>query len=118
MKLGTLMLHVGNAASLEEVRRWYEDHLDLKVEGENPGESVFYETNGGTTLALHIGPVLENPEQLTLYFEVDDIDNVHQRLDRDGVVFTQTPRDRHWGGRVAETADPVGHSVHLMSWRS
>ena len=118
MKLGTVMLQVGHAGSLDESRRWYEDHLGLKVRIEEPGESVFYETGGGTTLALHVGPVLDHPERITLYFEVDDIDGLHQRLNRDGVAFREIRRDRHWGGRVAETADPVGHLVHLMSWSS
>ena len=116
LRLGTILLQVGDADSLETARRWYEDHVGLQVVTEEPGESVFFAKDGGTTLGLHTGPRLEHPDRLTLYFEVADVDAVHQELRHKGVEFMEPPTDRNWGGRVAKTSDPVGHSVHLMTW--
>ena len=116
MKLGTILLNVGDVDALKQAREWYQNLLGLNVRTDEPGESVFFAENGGTTLGLHTGRPLPSPDLLTIYFEVDDIDATYEQLSGRGVEFTREPGDRPWGGRVAETSDPIGHAVHVMSW--
>ena len=52
-------------------------------------------------------------EQVTTYFEVEDVDAVCDRLGEAGVVFDQAPADMPWLWREARLVDPSGNVICL-----
>lgn len=116
MRLSTVILNVGESDGLEEVRRWYEDVLELTVSSEEPGHSVWYEA-GEITLGLHVGIPLQHAERITVGFDVDDVDELFRRLSAKGVPFDGQPVDKPWGARAVSTHDPLGHTVTLATSR-
>jgi uncharacterized glyoxalase superfamily protein PhnB len=72
--------------------------------------------DGEATLGLHrtnANAAAPWHEGIRLYIEVDDLDNVCRRLEEQGVVFDQAPRDMPWGWRHAYLRDPDGHELSL-----
>jgi catechol 2,3-dioxygenase-like lactoylglutathione lyase family enzyme len=99
------------------VRDWYAEKLGLKVAEETP-RFVMLRGESGAALAFHVGEPLGTPERIQFHFEVDDVDQVYQRLVDQGVTFESPPIQRPWGVRSTTTFDPAGHSVELTSPRS
>lgn len=114
MRVTTVILNVGGAADLETARRWYEDVLGLTVDMEIPDHSVWYRP-GVMVLGLHVGVPAGNAASTCVGFEVDDVDELFQRLSAAGVKFDGAPVDKSWGARAVSTHDPVGHTVTLAT---
>lgn len=114
MRVTTVILNVGDAAGLETARRWYEDFLGLTVDMEIPDHSVWYRP-GEIVLGLHVGVPAANAASTCVGFEVDDVDELFERLSATGVKFDGEPVDKSWGARAVSTHDPVGHTVTLAT---
>lgn len=61
------------------------------------------------------GASVEHPERLQMHFAVPDVDAEYDRLQQEGVQFSEPPKDMPWPWRHAYTSDPAGHTVELMS---
>ena len=114
MRVTTVILNVGESADLETARRWYEDVLGLTVDTEIPDHSVWYRP-GEIVLGLHVGVPAANASSTCVGFEVDNVDELFQRLSASGVKFDGEPVDKSWGARAVSTHDPVGHTVTLAT---
>lgn len=113
MRLETVYLEVGPAATMEALRDFYRDRLGLAVASEEPGHSVWLDA-AGVRLGFHACEEAEKePGIVNLSFAVDDVDAEAARLEADGVSIAQGPMDVPWGGRAAVLFDPAGHTVWL-----
>jgi catechol 2,3-dioxygenase-like lactoylglutathione lyase family enzyme len=54
------------------------------------------------------------PEQVTVYFESDDVDGDCERLCQLGIEFEHRPTDQPWLWREARLRDPDGHKLCLF----
>jgi predicted enzyme related to lactoylglutathione lyase len=112
MAINVVMLKISDANLLVVLRDWYMKYLKLKVIDEAIGRYVFLGGGGaGAQLAFHVGKPSDNPDSVTLYLEVDDVDRLYADLHNQGLQFIVTPEDRTWGGRVAMLRDPAGYIV-------
>jgi hypothetical protein len=114
MKLTVLILQVGDVESLERCHDWY-TRLGLASSApDNPGESYWFDTGNGTSIGIHTGPRLSEPERITVGLEVDDVDVTYRQLSDDGFLFHGLPRTKEWG-RSVSLSDPGGHTVTIVS---
>lgn len=112
MAVNVILLKVADPNMLVVIRDWYTKYLKLKVVDEAIGRYVFLGSGGaGSQLAFHVGKPCENPDSVSLYIEVDDVDRLYTELHNQGLRFVVTPEDRQWGGRVAMLHDPAGYIV-------
>ncbi|MRH89956.1 VOC family protein [Nocardia sp. SYP-A9097] len=69
---------------------------------------------GDSTFSIeHVDAVPAN-EQVTIYFETDQLDADCKRLQQAGVIFDQPPADMPWLWREARLRDPDGHKLCLF----
>jgi catechol 2,3-dioxygenase-like lactoylglutathione lyase family enzyme len=68
---------------------------------------------GGSTFSVERVSAIPAGEQVTVYFETDDLDGQYQRL-RGLAEFTQPPTDMPWLWREARLRDPDGHPLCLF----
>ena len=87
---------------------------DFRYEG-NPVYARLQAPAGVGTIALHqAAPGAPIPsEGVRLYFEIEALDDICQKLQRAGLYFTQPPRMMPWGWRHAYLDDPDGHEISL-----
>ena len=57
------------------------------------------------------------PGGSVLYFQVNDVEESHRRLQAAGVRFLREPQKFYWG-YGAELADPDGHVIRLWDEKS
>ena len=57
---------------------------------------------------------MEAPEQVTVYFESDALDQEYDRLRRAGIEFDTAPTDMPWLWRETRFRDPDGHLYCLF----
>ena len=69
--------------------------------------------SGAATFSIH-HDVEHVAGRNTLYFEVDDVDQVHAALAAKGVVFDSEPTDERWNWREARFKDPSGNRLCLF----
>jgi uncharacterized glyoxalase superfamily protein PhnB len=103
-------------------RHFYENVLRQKVQYDF-GEDVVFE--GGFTIhdSNHFSRLLFNrpnphvkalgQENLELYFESDELDEVFTRLVNYGVTFIHPIKEQPWGQRVFRFYDPDSHIVEI-----
>ena len=110
VKLDHLSIRVRD---LDRARRWYVDHLGLRVEFEVPGRrTVALQDDAGLTLFLDETSDDAGAAGVSLTFQVNDVEDTHRRLAANGVAFVSPPAKRFWG-YGAELLDPDGHLVLL-----
>lgn len=68
---------------------------------------------GDSTFSVERVSTAPTGEQVTIYFEIDDLDGEYRRL-RDVVEFSQPPTDMPWLWREARLRDPDGHQLCLF----
>jgi catechol 2,3-dioxygenase-like lactoylglutathione lyase family enzyme len=98
---------------LDVARRWYVEHLGLRVEFEVPERrTVALQDDADLTLFLAeaSGPV--GADGVALTFQVEDVERAHRELAAKGVPFISPPARRFWG-YGAELLDPDGHLILL-----
>ncbi len=61
---------------------------------------------GGSTFSVELVAAVSPEEQVTIYFETEDLDDLYDRLIAVGVSFDQAPQDMSWLWREARLADP------------
>lgn len=106
-----LTLYV-DEGDLTSCRRWYTDHLHLKVTWESDA-FVMLQGEGGAQLGLHSGEPLQKPDHVQIHFKVADVDTMCLKLEESGIDIVRQPMDTPWGYRVAVLNDPAGHCVEL-----
>ena len=61
--------------------------------------------DGDSTFSIHKVEALPKGNGISLYFEVEDLDNEVQRLKEKGIDFTSDPEDKPWLWREAHLFD-------------
>jgi len=69
---------------------------------------------GDSTFSVELVDQVPDSEQVTLYFESDDIDSEYGRLGQLGIEFEHPPTDQPWLWREARMRDPDGHRLCLF----
>jgi tRNA (Thr-GGU) A37 N-methylase/catechol 2,3-dioxygenase-like lactoylglutathione lyase family enzyme len=69
--------------------------------------------DGTSTFSVDSDAAVQSGEHVTIYFEVDDLDDRCDDLRRAGVRFDQPPKDQPWLWREARLRDPDGHQLCL-----
>jgi catechol 2,3-dioxygenase-like lactoylglutathione lyase family enzyme len=69
---------------------------------------------GGSTFSIELVGAVPADEQVTIYFETGDLDDLCDRLTVAGIQFDQGPRDMPWLWREARLSDPDGHNLCLF----
>jgi catechol 2,3-dioxygenase-like lactoylglutathione lyase family enzyme len=69
---------------------------------------------GDSTFSVDLVDRVPQSEQVTLYFESDNIDVEYNRLCHLGIEFEQPPSDQPWLWREARMMDPDGHRLCLF----
>ena len=98
-------------------REWYVSTLGLRVEFEVPARNATaLIDDGGFTIFVEQS---ETPPTVgvALYFQVDDVDVLYDRLVARGVVFSHPPQKVFWG-YGPELVDPDGYRVRLWDERT
>jgi len=98
----------------EALARFYRDRLGVPLEeerhGSEPHWACFFE---GIHFAIHQKEGLEGaPRNMSISFEVADVDAAVAELRRAGVAIVLEPQDRPYG-RLASIQDPDGNVIHL-----
>lgn len=70
--------------------------------------------DGDSTFSVELVETAIGQEEVTVYFECDDLDAECERLETAGVVFDEGPADRSWLWREARLRDPDGHRLCLF----
>ncbi len=115
MRLNHVLVYVADVSrSLD----FYEKKLGfVRIEGDGQqGYARLRAPDGEATLGLHrAGGDAAPPwrDGIRLYLEFEDLDAMCHRLEDEGVVFDQPPRDMPWGWRHAYLKDPDGHELSL-----
>lgn len=69
---------------------------------------------GGSTFSVDLVVDVPQHEQVTLYFETDDVDGTYQRLRAEGIEFEQGPANMPWLWRESRLRDPDRHRLCLF----
>ena len=115
MELKGICIHTTDVPRLAD---FYSEVLGLTAEG-NHIHAVFNEVN----LAIwNPGAIDENrfnisERFLTLMFEVDNVDNEYERLNRSDIpiTFTSQPTEHPWGAKAFGFKDPDGNNIDFLS---
>jgi catechol 2,3-dioxygenase-like lactoylglutathione lyase family enzyme len=70
--------------------------------------------DGESTLSVNIAEEIRRNENITLYFECDELDAEVRRLKSLGLSFDEDPVDRPWLWRQAYLKDPNGNKICLF----
>jgi catechol 2,3-dioxygenase-like lactoylglutathione lyase family enzyme len=70
--------------------------------------------NGDSTFSVELVDQVCDSEQVTLYFESDQIDDDYERLRRADITFETSPTEMPWLWREARLTDPDGHKLCLF----
>jgi len=115
VKLDHLTIRVRD---LELSRRWYVEHLGLRVEFDVPDRrTVALQDDSELTLFLDEAPGDVGADGVALTFQVQDVEHTHRELAAKGVPFISPPARRFWG-YGAELLDPDGHLIFLWDQAS
>jgi catechol 2,3-dioxygenase-like lactoylglutathione lyase family enzyme len=69
---------------------------------------------GDSTFSVDLVASVPADEEVTIYFETEDLDREYERLRRRGLVFEHHPADQPWLWREARLRDPDGHRICLF----
>ncbi|MGK0253059.1 MAG: catechol 2,3-dioxygenase-like lactoylglutathione lyase family enzyme [Mariniflexile sp.] len=67
--------------------------------------------NGDSTLSIHKVDELPNGNEITLYFENDNLDETVWNLKQKGIAFSSEPEDKPWLWREARLNDLDGNKI-------
>ncbi len=76
------------------------------------GYARFVCPDGGSSFSLHHSDTPANTDTV-IYFECDDLDERVEKLQAQGIVFSQEPKDEPWLWREARLEDPNGNVLCL-----
>ena len=69
--------------------------------------------DGNATFSIHQDEELPNSSNITVYFEVENLDEIVSILEQKDIEFTNGPEDKPWLWREANLTDPDGNSLIL-----
>lgn len=70
--------------------------------------------SGDSTFSVSLVDAVPPDQQVTIYFETDDLDGDYRRLRAADVEFTSAPADMPWLWRETTLRDPDGHRLCLF----
>ncbi|MFK7748104.1 MAG: VOC family protein, partial [Kordia sp.] len=70
--------------------------------------------NGDATFSIHKVEKLSENNNITLYFENENLDVTVKELQEKGIQFTSLPEDKSWNWREAHLNDIDGHHLILF----
>jgi catechol 2,3-dioxygenase-like lactoylglutathione lyase family enzyme len=88
--------------------------LGLKVIVRSDHYLRFECPDGDSTFSVELVDTVPASEQVTVYFESDDLDGTYRRLRDKGIQFEQAPEDMPWLWRESRLRDPDGHKLCLF----
>ena len=113
--LNFILLHTTDIA---KARAFYVDVLGMAVESETP---AFLQVTGSSEPGLSLALTAREPGVATagrvLWWQVDDIEALRDRLAAAGVRITAEPQDEPFG-RTLSFADPEGNILSAFKPRS
>jgi predicted enzyme related to lactoylglutathione lyase len=71
--------------------------------------------SGDATFSVHKTEGIFESVGVVVYFEAEDLDGLVKRLEGEGVIFFQQPRDEPWLWREARVKDPSGNIICLYT---
>ena len=88
--------------------------LGLKIIVSSMPRYVRFECPAGSaTFSIHRVEKLPEGPGITVYFEIEDLDNYCQELIDKGCSFDELPDDKPWLWREAKLKDPDGNQIIL-----
>ena len=108
------------AADHEAAKRWYTEFLGIEPYFERPGYVEFrvgdYSHELGIIDSRYAPPgQTDSPAGAILYWHVDDVDAVRQRLLALGATEHEPPTVRGEGWTTASVVDPFGNILGIMT---
>ncbi len=88
--------------------------LGLRLIVKNDHYLRFECPDGEATFSVDLVDAVAESEQVTLYFESDELDDEYDRLLRAGFEFEHAPADMPWLWREARLRDPDGHRLCIF----
>jgi catechol 2,3-dioxygenase-like lactoylglutathione lyase family enzyme len=88
--------------------------LGLKLIVKNEHYLRFECPTGDSTFSVDLVDKVPVSEQVTVYFESDNIDSEYKRLCQLGIEFEHSPTDQPWLWKEARMRDPDGHRLCLF----
>lgn len=70
--------------------------------------------DGDATFSIHQVEKLSENNNITLYFEDENLDSTVKELQEKGIEFTSLPEDKSWKWREAHLNDLDGHQLILF----
>jgi catechol 2,3-dioxygenase-like lactoylglutathione lyase family enzyme len=101
------------SAHLESSEDFY-SCLGLRLIVKNEYYLRFECPTGDSTFSVDLVDQVPVSEQVTVYFESDDIDGDYERLRLLGIEFEHPPTDMPWLWRETRLRDPDGHRLCLF----
>lgn len=80
----------------------------------SPPKYARFECTSGTTFSIEKYSAAIVESQVTIYFEVPDVDAEVDRLRRSGFKFDELPHDKPWLWREAHLHDPAGNRICIF----
>ncbi len=116
MKLNHLALTVKDCVAS---RDWYITNLGLRLDFESADQKfVALEDHADFGFLLAQGePRAEPGRDVSIYFEVEDVDELFSRLDARGLRFDHPPQKTAWG-YGPQLRDPDGYVLRFFDHRS
>jgi len=69
---------------------------------------------GDATFSIHLVEKLPTGEGVSVYFELENLDDKVSGLVKEGIEFLEMPEDRTWLWREARLLDPDGNKLILF----
>jgi predicted enzyme related to lactoylglutathione lyase len=113
---------------MERSRYFYEKVLEQKVKYDF-GENITFHGDFAVHLRSHFKELIDNKDikdnanNCELYFEYDDLEQMEEKLNKEGVKFVHSIREQPWRQKVMRFYDPdeniveVGESLEHLSHR-
>ncbi|HKD91482.1 MAG TPA: VOC family protein [Terriglobales bacterium] len=100
-------------ADMDRAVKFYRDIVGLPLKFQSREWSEF--STGGTTLALHPASDRNPAGKLEMGFTVQDLQQFHTELSRQGVQFAMPPKKQDFGGTLAQFVDSEGAHVSVSA---
>ena len=107
--------------NIDRSRQFYEQILGQQVKMDF-GENITFHGDFAIHLKDHFMQLLGGKEKYPtetrahngeLYFEAEEIEEVHQLLKQHGIEFIHELQEQPWGQRVMRFFDPDGHIIEI-----
>jgi len=98
------------AVNLDESVEFYKN-LGFRQIVEAPAYARFEAPDGETTLSLHVVQSIPEGDGISLYLEVDNVDETVEQLRELGINFETEPKDQRWLWREAWFRDPCNNRL-------